>query len=98
MGPLNYVVEQFLNFLVCLILLCFSKLLRISQTLFECYLSIFTILEIRSEGFSRYLLTHLKITIIYQAHANISNIFMEDRLYFPKQKIIEKSWHHFTFL
>ena len=36
--------------------------------------------------------------MIYQAHAIVSNIFMENQLYFPKQRIIENSWYCFMFL
>ena len=36
--------------------------------------------------------------MVYQAYAIVSNIFMENQLYFPKQKIIEASWYCFIFL
>lgn len=48
------------------------------DSLFLWILSIFTMLEIKSEQFSKYLLIHLQITKIYQSHVNINNIFNEN--------------------
>lgn len=57
--------------------------------LFLWILSIFIILEIKREKFSKYLWTHLQITKIYQSHANINNTFYEKQRFLPKQKIID---------
>lgn len=50
------------------------------------YLSMFTILEIKTKKLKKILLIHLKRTITNSLHININNMFLMKNNCFPKQK------------
>lgn len=50
------------------------------------YLSMFTILEIKTEKLKTLLLIHLKKPITNSLHVNINNMFLMKNNYFPKHK------------